>query len=330
MSTAPVAAETGAGRARRRRDPRRAAAIAVRGAGAAAERRQSPPRASRPLPRRRAGAADGERARALLEGRPAAAADGRRASSSRSAPSPMPRPRAKRASKVEKLGLKTYTQVAQTPAGSRIRVRVGPFATRDEAEAALAKVKAAGLAAVRADAVTSPHGRRSASAGSTSVMLAVLVVSALLGAGARLGVRGAVARRLGRRLLRRPLARAAAGAAPARSATPGSALNGVAAFACAFLRGAGALGPGGARSSRRWSAGRRCVRSTGCSAAVFGLLRGAGRAARGGDGCSRSRRSATSPAWRDSQRRGLVECGVARAGAAGLARAIAQPGLRSV
>ena len=49
---------------------------------------------------------------------------------------------------VEKLGLKTYTQVAQTPGGSRIRVRVGPFASRPEAEAALAKVKAAGHAAV--------------------------------------------------------------------------------------------------------------------------------------------------------------------------------------
>jgi len=50
--------------------------------------------------------------------------------------------------KVERLGLKTYTQVAQTSAGSRIRVRVGPFATREDAEAALAKAKAAGLAAV--------------------------------------------------------------------------------------------------------------------------------------------------------------------------------------
>jgi DedD protein len=49
---------------------------------------------------------------------------------------------------VEKLGMKTYTQVAQTSAGSRIRVRVGPFASRGEAEAALAKAKAAGLNAV--------------------------------------------------------------------------------------------------------------------------------------------------------------------------------------
>ena len=49
---------------------------------------------------------------------------------------------------VEKLGLKTYTQVAQTSGGSRIRVRVGPFTSRGEAEAALAKAKAAGMNAV--------------------------------------------------------------------------------------------------------------------------------------------------------------------------------------
>ena len=48
--------------------------------------------------------------------------------------------------KVEKLGLKTYTQVIETSAGSRTRVRVGPFLTRDEAEAAAARIKSAGLA----------------------------------------------------------------------------------------------------------------------------------------------------------------------------------------
>lgn len=50
--------------------------------------------------------------------------------------------------KVEQLGLKTYTQVASTAAGSRIRVRVGPFGTRDEADKAFAKARAAGLSAV--------------------------------------------------------------------------------------------------------------------------------------------------------------------------------------
>ena len=50
--------------------------------------------------------------------------------------------------KAEKLGLKTYTQVAETPAGNRIRVRIGPFANRAEADAALAKARSAGLTAV--------------------------------------------------------------------------------------------------------------------------------------------------------------------------------------
>jgi DedD protein len=50
--------------------------------------------------------------------------------------------------KVEKLGLKTYTQVAQTAGGSRIRVRVGPFGTRDEADKVVAKARAAGITAV--------------------------------------------------------------------------------------------------------------------------------------------------------------------------------------
>ena len=50
--------------------------------------------------------------------------------------------------KVEKLGLKTYTQVVETSAGSRTRVRAGPFESRAEAEKALAKAKTAGLNAV--------------------------------------------------------------------------------------------------------------------------------------------------------------------------------------
>lgn len=47
--------------------------------------------------------------------------------------------------KVEKLGLKTYAQAVDTPDGHRVRVRLGPFASRDEAERAAAKLKGAGL-----------------------------------------------------------------------------------------------------------------------------------------------------------------------------------------
>jgi DedD protein len=43
--------------------------------------------------------------------------------------------------KVEKAGLKTYTNVAETKDGRRIRVRVGPFATKAEAEKAAVRIK---------------------------------------------------------------------------------------------------------------------------------------------------------------------------------------------
>ena len=50
-------------------------------------------------------------------------------------------------SKAEKLGLKTYTQEVDTSAGKRTRVRVGPFKTREEAQQAAAKLRAANLPA---------------------------------------------------------------------------------------------------------------------------------------------------------------------------------------
>ncbi|MBS0305026.1 MAG: SPOR domain-containing protein [Proteobacteria bacterium] len=49
--------------------------------------------------------------------------------------------------RVERLGLRTYTQVIETDDGKRTRVRVGPFATRGEASGAAARLKAAGLPA---------------------------------------------------------------------------------------------------------------------------------------------------------------------------------------
>jgi len=50
--------------------------------------------------------------------------------------------------KVEKLGMKTYTQPVETPTGKRIRVRVGPYATKAEADKIATKIKADGLQAV--------------------------------------------------------------------------------------------------------------------------------------------------------------------------------------
>ena len=49
--------------------------------------------------------------------------------------------------KLERAGLKTYTQVAETKDGKRIRVRVGPFATRADADKAASKIKGLDLPA---------------------------------------------------------------------------------------------------------------------------------------------------------------------------------------
>lgn len=49
--------------------------------------------------------------------------------------------------RVEKLGLKSYTQVVEVDGARRIRVRVGPFSARDDADKAAATLKAAGLPA---------------------------------------------------------------------------------------------------------------------------------------------------------------------------------------
>ena len=49
--------------------------------------------------------------------------------------------------KLERAGLKTYTHVAETAEGKRIRVRVGPYATKAEADKAAARVMALGLPA---------------------------------------------------------------------------------------------------------------------------------------------------------------------------------------
>ena len=49
--------------------------------------------------------------------------------------------------KLERAGLKTYTSVVKTGEGERTRVRVGPFASRAEADQAAGKVKGLSLPA---------------------------------------------------------------------------------------------------------------------------------------------------------------------------------------
>lgn len=128
------------------------AAIATPRRSVAAASAPAPAKATASAPARAAEDAarpngDGERARALLEGRSAASAEAQRFVVQVGAFADADAARETRL-KVEKLGLRTYTQIAQTPSGSRIRVRVGPFASRGEADAALDKAKAAGLNAV--------------------------------------------------------------------------------------------------------------------------------------------------------------------------------------
>jgi DedD protein len=118
-----------------------------------AAKKEAPP-APRPEPKLDAKPApktdDGARARALLDGQ-----------------APAPEPAASGAErlvvqvgsfaeavraqdvrlKLEKAGLKTYTQVAETKDGKRIRVRVGPFSSKAEADKAASKIKTLDLPA---------------------------------------------------------------------------------------------------------------------------------------------------------------------------------------
>jgi len=95
------------------------------------------------------------RAKALLEGKPAAPAPAAKVASTETegrlvvqvgAFADEDKAREVR-QKLERAGLKTYTQVADTKDGKRIRVRVGPFATRADADKAASKIKGLDLPA---------------------------------------------------------------------------------------------------------------------------------------------------------------------------------------
>lgn len=107
---------------------------------------------SKPAAKPAAKSDDGAKARALLEGKPEAAATAATAADAGrfivqvGAYSEAARVREAR-QKVEKAGLKTYTQEVDTPDGKRVRVRVGPFGTRAEADKAAAKIKGLDLPA---------------------------------------------------------------------------------------------------------------------------------------------------------------------------------------
>ena len=120
-----------------------------------AEAKPAPKPEVKPEPKPAAVASsDGARAKALLEGKTAApsaapasasAAEGRMVVQV-GAFADVAKAREARL-KLEKAGLKTYTQVAETKDGKRIRVRVGPFATKAEADKAASKIKSLDLPA---------------------------------------------------------------------------------------------------------------------------------------------------------------------------------------
>ena len=91
---------------------------------------------------------DGARAKALLDGQTAAAsaASAQRLVVQVGAFSDADKAQEVRL-KLEKAGLKTYTHVAETKDGKRIRVRVGPFASKAEADKAASKIKTLDLPA---------------------------------------------------------------------------------------------------------------------------------------------------------------------------------------
>ena len=99
----------------------------------------SPP----PVPQPAAGRNEAAKAQALLEGRDPAKDDSVTASRYVVQVGAFADPvRAREVrSKMEKAGLKTYTHVAETKEGPRTRVRVGPFATKAEADQAADKIK---------------------------------------------------------------------------------------------------------------------------------------------------------------------------------------------
>lgn len=92
------------------------------------------------------------RARALLEGRPSEPPRQNRADQGRfivqvGAYTDAAKAQEVRA-QIEMLGLRTYTQVAQTPTGRATRVRVGPFNSRADADKAAARISGAKLPSV--------------------------------------------------------------------------------------------------------------------------------------------------------------------------------------
>lgn len=109
-----------------------------------AEKKAEPRAEAKPEPKP---AAEGAKARALLEAKTVdTAAAGTRYVVQVGAYSEKEKARQAQ-QKLDRAGLKNYTNVAETKNGPRIRVRAGPFASRAEADKAAAKIKGLDLPA---------------------------------------------------------------------------------------------------------------------------------------------------------------------------------------
>lgn len=108
----------------------------------------SPAPAATVAPKAAAAADDGAKARALLDAQetPAGAATAQRYVVQVGAFTDATKLREVR-QKLEKAGLKTYTQVVDSKEGKRTRVRVGPFASQAEADKVATRIKALALSA---------------------------------------------------------------------------------------------------------------------------------------------------------------------------------------
>lgn len=129
-----------------------AASVATAPLPVSKEVKREPVAAPKPEPKAQAAATpadDGQRARALLEGKnvaKSAAVDAGRFIVQVGAFADATKARETRL-KVERAGLTTYTQVVETKEGKRIRVRVGPFPSKTEADKAAGKIRGLDLPA---------------------------------------------------------------------------------------------------------------------------------------------------------------------------------------
>ena len=117
-------------------------------AAPAAEKAEDPAAASKALDAKKV---EERRARALLEGKskaPTAAASDKTARFAVQAAAPASETAARDlAERLKKSGLAPYTEKVETKQGARYRVRLGPYASRDEADSVRTRLKAQGISA---------------------------------------------------------------------------------------------------------------------------------------------------------------------------------------